>query len=106
MITRVVRGKGGLHNRVTERLRLEPFSLADTEAYLRSRRVRLTRYDLLTLLDGPRRRPSLFARGAARAILRPTSSTRLVSPTPDSFTTNSTTSIVPSTIIQNAIWSW
>lgn len=48
MISKVINNKGGLHNRVTARLRLEPFSLGETEAYLASRAVRLTRYDLLT----------------------------------------------------------
>lgn len=49
MISKILNHKGGLHNRVTSRMRLDPFSLAETEAFLRSRKVRLTRYEILTL---------------------------------------------------------
>ncbi len=49
MISKLIHHKGGLHNRVTARLRLEPFTLAETEAFLKSRQVNLTRYDILTL---------------------------------------------------------
>lgn len=49
MISKIINHKGGLHNRVTGRIRLEPFSLAESEEYLKSRRVNLTRYDILTL---------------------------------------------------------
>ncbi len=49
MISKLIHHKGGLHNRVTARLRLEPFTLAETEAFLKSRRVNLTRCDPLTL---------------------------------------------------------
>jgi len=34
MIAKVLRQRGGLHNRVTRRIRLQPFCLAETEAYL------------------------------------------------------------------------
>lgn len=49
MISNVVRNKGGLHNRITKRIRLMPFNLYETEAYLKSRNVRIERYDLLQL---------------------------------------------------------
>lgn len=49
MIQNVIRNKGGLHNRVSRSIRLLPFSLKETEAYLASRRVRLDRYQLLQL---------------------------------------------------------
>lgn len=49
MISKILNNKGGLHNRVTARIRLEPFSLAETEAYFKARRVKLTRYEILTL---------------------------------------------------------
>jgi len=52
MLNKVIFHKGGLHNRVTAQLRLLPFSLADTEAYLRSRRVRLDRKQILELYLG------------------------------------------------------
>jgi AAA+ ATPase superfamily predicted ATPase len=49
MISKVIDHKGGLHNRVTARMKLEPFSLAESAQFLKSRGVKLTRYDQLTL---------------------------------------------------------
>jgi uncharacterized protein len=49
MLRRVVRQRGGLHNRVTRRIRLDPFLLPDTEAFLEARNVRLDRYQILEL---------------------------------------------------------
>lgn len=49
MIAKVIDHKGGLHNRVTARMRLEPFTLAEASQFLLSRGVKLTRYDQLML---------------------------------------------------------
>ena len=49
MIRNVVNNKGGLHNRITKKIRLLPFNLNETEAYLKSRKVILDRYQLLQL---------------------------------------------------------
>jgi hypothetical protein len=49
MIKNVVNNRGGLHNRITRRIRLLPFTLMEAEAYLRSRDVVLDRYQLLQL---------------------------------------------------------
>lgn len=49
MINRVVHNKGGLHNRLTDRIRLLPFTLAETEAYLVSRHVHLDRMQILEI---------------------------------------------------------
>ena len=49
MIKKILRNKGGLHNRVTKRLRLKPFTLTETEDYLRSRNVFIDRYQLLQI---------------------------------------------------------
>lgn len=49
MINRVVNNKGGLHNRITQRIQLMPFTLAETEIYLQANRVKLTRYQILQL---------------------------------------------------------
>lgn len=49
MIAKVVDHKGGLHNRVTARLRLEPFTLSESAIFLKSRGVSLTNYDQLSL---------------------------------------------------------
>ncbi len=49
MIERVVKAKGGLHNRITRRINLKPFSLAETEAFLKSQRVKLNRYHTILI---------------------------------------------------------
>ena len=49
MIKNVVNNKGGLHNRITQRIRLMPFMLGEVEDYLASRQVKLDRYQLLQL---------------------------------------------------------
>lgn len=49
MIQHVVNNKGGLHNRITRRMRLLPFTLSESEAFLQSNRVLLDRYQLLQL---------------------------------------------------------
>ncbi len=49
MIERVVRHKGGLHNRVTRLIDLKPFTLSETERYLKSREIKLSRYEIILL---------------------------------------------------------
>jgi uncharacterized protein len=49
MIQKVLNNIRGLHNRVTTRMRLTPFTLTETEAYLKSRTVNLDRYQILQL---------------------------------------------------------
>jgi uncharacterized protein len=49
MIENIVHNKGGLHNRISLAIRLLPFSLGETEKYLKSRGVLLDRYQLLQL---------------------------------------------------------
>ncbi len=49
MIRKVVNNKGGLHNRITQRIRLMPFSLQETEAYLQAKNIHFSRYQLLQL---------------------------------------------------------
>jgi predicted AAA+ superfamily ATPase len=49
MIDNVINSRGGLHNRVTQVIRLLPFTLAETEEYLQSRGVRLDQYQLLQI---------------------------------------------------------
>lgn len=49
MIQKILNDKGGLHNRVTRRINLQPFSLAETEAYFQSREILLDRYQILLL---------------------------------------------------------
>jgi len=49
MIQRVMNNKGGLHNRITKKIRLLPFTLSETATYLKSKKINLDRYQLLQL---------------------------------------------------------
>jgi hypothetical protein len=49
MIQNIVRNKGGLHNRLTRRIRLLPFNLYETEQLLLLQGVVLERYQVLEL---------------------------------------------------------
>jgi len=49
MIQKIVNSKGGLHNRLTHQIRLLPFTLSETEIFLKSRGVVLTRYQIISL---------------------------------------------------------
>ena len=49
MIKKIINDKGGLHNRVTRKISLQPFSLSETEAYFEYRNITFDRYQLLQL---------------------------------------------------------
>jgi AAA+ ATPase superfamily predicted ATPase len=49
MLNKLVHAKGGLYNRLTGRIHLRPFSLAETDTFLRSRGVRLKPDQVLEL---------------------------------------------------------
>lgn len=49
MIDHIIHNKGGLHNRVTRKIRLLPFNLNETEAFLKERKINLDRYQILQL---------------------------------------------------------
>jgi len=49
MIKKVINNKGGLHNRVTRKIILRPFSLAETAAYFRARQINFNQYQLVQL---------------------------------------------------------
>ena len=49
MIQKIINDKGGLHNRVTQKIHLQPFTLAETEAYFNARHITFDRYQLLLL---------------------------------------------------------
>ena len=49
MIKNVVNNKGGLHNRITRKIRLLPFNLEEAEEFLKARQVNLDRYQVLQL---------------------------------------------------------
>jgi hypothetical protein len=49
MIQKVVHNKGGLYNRITQRIQLQPFTLSDAELFLHSRDINLNRYQVTDL---------------------------------------------------------
>jgi uncharacterized protein len=49
MIQKIVNDKGGLHNRITKRVFLEPFTLSETETYLQSHQIFYNRYQILQI---------------------------------------------------------
>ncbi|MFZ1529980.1 MAG: ATP-binding protein [Ferruginibacter sp.] len=46
---KLVEARGGLYNRITHRIQLMPFSLHETELFMQSMGIKLTRYQLLEL---------------------------------------------------------
>jgi hypothetical protein len=49
MIRNVVNNKGGLHNRITRKIRLLPFTLRETAKYLEARHINIQPYHILQL---------------------------------------------------------
>lgn len=49
MIQKVVNNKGGLHNRITKKIRLLPFTLAETGEYLKHLNVNLDNYQVIQI---------------------------------------------------------
>lgn len=49
MIEKVINDRGGLHNRVTKLVYLYPFTLSETEEFLISRKIKLSRYQIIQL---------------------------------------------------------
>ncbi len=47
MLSKIINNKGGLHNRITAKMPLAPFTLAETEEYLKSTGCKLDRYQIL-----------------------------------------------------------
>lgn len=55
ILDNIINNKGGLHNRVTRTIHLKPFSLHETESYLKEHQIRLNHrqiLDLYTILGG------------------------------------------------------
>ena len=52
MIRKVIQSKGGLHNRVTRRIRLLPLSLGETRDYLIHRKILLDPFQIAQLYMG------------------------------------------------------
>ncbi len=49
MINELINNKGGLHNRVTHRLKIEPFTLNECELFLKSKKITLDQYQIIQL---------------------------------------------------------
>lgn len=49
MIKHIIKSKGGLHNRLTQQIRLSPFNLAETEQMLKRNGIMFSRYEILQL---------------------------------------------------------
>ncbi|MCH9626953.1 MAG: hypothetical protein S4CHLAM2_05850 [Chlamydiales bacterium] len=49
MLEHIVHAKGGLYNRLTKRMLLEPFNLSETKEFLKSRRINLSNRQILDL---------------------------------------------------------
>lgn len=52
MIRNVVQAKGGLHGRLSEKIRLQPFTLSETERYLRANGIRLEHKQIVEVYMG------------------------------------------------------
>jgi AAA+ ATPase superfamily predicted ATPase len=49
LIRNIIYNKGGLHNRVTCEIKLNPFSLSETKAFLKNRKIKLSNQHILSL---------------------------------------------------------
>ena len=49
MINKLINNKGGLHNRVTQKIKIEPFTLHECQAFMRYKKVNLDAYQLVQL---------------------------------------------------------
>lgn len=46
ILKKIVHNKGGLHNRITQLIALQPFTLKETEYFLQSKKINYNRYDI------------------------------------------------------------
>ena len=49
MLQKIIKNKGGLHNRISQTIRLLPFNLYETALFLKSKKINYTQYDILQL---------------------------------------------------------
>ncbi|MES2680481.1 MAG: ATP-binding protein [Bacteroidota bacterium] len=49
MINTLINNKGGLHNRVTQKIKIEPFTLKECEELLKHRKINLDQYQIIQL---------------------------------------------------------
>jgi AAA+ ATPase superfamily predicted ATPase len=70
IIRNIINNKGGLHGRVTRKMRLLPFALSETEKYLKSRHIDLDRkqiIDIYMAMGGVPKYLSYISRGKSAA---------------------------------------
>lgn len=49
MVQNIIKNKGGLHNRISRKIRLLPFNLFETEQFLLKNGIKYTRYDVIQI---------------------------------------------------------
>jgi hypothetical protein len=49
MINTLINNKGGLHNRITQKIKIEPFTLKECDAFLKYKKITLDNYQLIQL---------------------------------------------------------
>ena len=49
MVNKLINNKGGLHNRVTKKIKLLPFTLYECEKYLHTKKINLDKYQIIQL---------------------------------------------------------
>jgi len=49
MVEKIIKNKGGLHNRISRKIRLLPFNLFETEQFLLKNSIKYTRYDVIQI---------------------------------------------------------
>lgn len=49
MINNLINNQGGLHNRVTQRMKIEPFTLHECELFVQAKKMALDRYNIIQL---------------------------------------------------------
>ncbi|MDR1653846.1 MAG: ATP-binding protein [Prevotellaceae bacterium] len=47
LLNKIIKNRGGLHNRVTRQIFLEPFTLHETELFLKAKKITLSRYQIV-----------------------------------------------------------
>ncbi|MBK6340406.1 MAG: AAA family ATPase [Bacteroidetes bacterium] len=45
----IINNRGGLHNRITHHIKLKPFTLGETESFLKRKKIQLPKYDIIQL---------------------------------------------------------
>jgi AAA+ ATPase superfamily predicted ATPase len=49
MVQKIINNKGGLHNRITRKIRLLPFNIQETNLFLKNKGIKYTEYDTIQL---------------------------------------------------------